>query len=317
MAGRVFTGVGFIGSRAGKYGGELIGFKEQLIGQIGIASECPEHKVGNTMTRRFLLFKPAGFGVVLAAILVATESTGLSQQSSAPPPPAEPATGVKLKAKSEEEEPPLKPSTNPQVQKLLGEAQDLQTRHRYFDALAKLDEAEKIESNDPNIYNIRGAIYLVPAIRDFDKAKEQFEKALALAPQALAPKFNLAELRFVKHEFAGAEAAFVQLAKEYPKLQLQVRHLVAFKQLVAQAKQDKLDEANATLKANFTFMDDTPAYYFAKASIAFQQKKEGEAREWIEKANAIFKPQETAAYLDALMEVRWIPNIMLPGAETK
>lgn len=240
-------------------------------------------------------------------------STSSAQQGGGPA-----ATGVPPKASPDAEvEPPLKSSANPEVQKLLAEAQDLQTRHRYFDSLAKLDEAEKLDPNDPNIYNIRGAIYLVPAIRDFDKAREQFEKALALEPRALAPKFNLAELLFVKHEFAGAEASFVQLAREFPKLQMPVRHLVAFKQLVAQAKQGKIDQANATLKANFTFMDDTPAYYFAKASLAFQQKKEGDAKEWIEKANSIFKPQENAPYLDALMEVRWVPNIMLPGVEPK
>lgn len=263
------------------------------------------------MTGNLFLIKPVGFGVMLAVL--GWNSTSFGQQGAKP---ASPGTAPEARP-DPTAEPPLKSSTNPEVQKLLAEAQDLQTRHRYFDSLAKLDEAEKLDPNDPNIYNIRGAIYLVPVIRDFNKAREQFERALALEPRALAPKFNLAELLFVKHEFAGAEAAFVNLAKEYPKLQMPVRHLVAFKQLVAQTKQDKIDEANRTLKANFTFMDDTPAYYFAKASLAFQQKKEGEAKEWIEKAGSIFKPQENAPYLDALMEVRWIPNIMLPGDAPK
>lgn len=210
------------------------------------------------------------------------------------------------------DQPPLKPTTNPEVQRLLGEAQDLQGRHRYFDALAKLDEAEKLAPNDANVFNIRGAIYLIPTVRDFDKSKEQFEKARALEPDALAPKFNLAELHFVKHVFAEAEAAFAALLKEYTKLQMSVRHLVAFKMLVSQAEQGKIDEANKTLNANFTFMDDTPAYYFSKAALAFVQKKEDEAKEWLEKANTIFKPGENSPYLDSLMETRHIPNIMIP-----
>jgi hypothetical protein len=37
----------------------------------------------------------------------------------------------------------------------------------------------------------------------------------------------------------------------------------------------------------------------------------------MEKANAIFKPQENAPYLDSLMEARLIPNIMLPPAAAK
>lgn len=209
----------------------------------------------------------------------------------------------------------MQPSTKPEVMKLLGEAQELQSRHRYFDALTKLDEAEKLAPNDPNIANTRGAIYLVPGMRDFDKARSEFERAQSLEPSALAPKFNLAELLFVKHDFAGSEAGFAKVLQEFPKLQMPVRHLVTYKLLIAQAKQGKLADAEAILKKAFTFMDDTPAYYFAKAAIAFQQEKGDQAREWIEKANVLFKGEVNAPYLDALMEVRWIPNIMLPPAD--
>lgn len=211
----------------------------------------------------------------------------------------------------------LPAAVSPELQKLLGEAQDLQGRHRYFDALAKLDQAERIAPKDPNVYNIRGAVYLVPAVREFDKAKENFEKALALEPSALAPRFNLAELVFVKHAFAEAEAAFSAVLKDYPKLQMPVRHLVAFKILVSQAMQAKVSEAEKTLKTHFTFMDDTPAYYFAKSTIAFANKNEKEGSDWLEKAKAIFKAPENAPYLDSMMEARLVPNIMLPPTEAK
>lgn len=217
----------------------------------------------------------------------------------------------------EKEPPPLQETRNPAVMKLLGEAQDLQSRHRYYDALSKLDEAAKLDDKDPNIPNIRGAIYLVPAVREFDKAEEEFRKALALQPDALAPKFNLAELLFVKHEFGKAEAAFAVLLTEFPKLMQQVRHLIVYKVLVSQAEQKQFDKAEKTLKDNFTFMDDTPAYYFSKAAIAFASGKEAEAKDWIEKATGIFKAAENSAYLDALMEVRHIPNIMLPPPQPK
>ena len=251
--------------------------------------------------------------LVCGAIWLGVASAGMTQEKvnvSASDPAA-------AKAGAKAEEPPVKPTTNPEVQKLLGEAQDLQSRHRYYDALAKLDEAEKLAPKDPNIFNIRGAIYLVPAVREFDKAKDQFEKASALEPTALAPKFNLAELQFVKHSFAEAEAAFAALLKEYTKLQMPVRHLVAFKILMSQAEQNKIDEANKTLKDYFTFMDDTPAYYFAKAALAFVQKKDDEAKEWLEKANVIFKSTDNAPYLDSLMETRHIPNIMFAPSEPK
>ncbi len=246
-------------------------------------------------------------GIVLSASCWIS-GTVLSQQPA--PPPAQPAGGAKSDAET-----PLRPSSNAAVIKLLGEAQDLQSRHRYFDALSKLEEAEKLEPRDPNIFNTRGAIYLVPGMRDFDKARSEFERAHAIDPSALAPRFNLAELLFVKHEFAESEAAFAKVLQEFPKLQMPVRHLVTYKLLITQVKQDKIAEAEATLKKAFTFMDDTPAYYFAKASIAFQQKNSELAREWIEKAAVLFKGEANAPYLDALMEVRWVPNIMLPPAD--
>ena len=70
-------------------------------------------------------------------------------------------------------------------------------------------------------------------------------------------------------------------------------------------------------RAVFTFMDDTPAYYFAKAALAFVQKKDDEAKEWLEKANVIFKSADNATYLDSLMETRHIPNIMFAPSEPK
>jgi tetratricopeptide (TPR) repeat protein len=247
---------------------------------------------------------------VVAALISAVVCSSSSAQSTPPTVP----TGEKA-AQSDATQLPSPP--NPELQKLLGEAQDLQGRHRYFDALAKLDEAERIAPKDANVFNIRGAIYLVPAVREFDKAEEQFKKALSIEAGALAPQFNLAELLFVKHSFPEAEAAFLKLLNDFPKIQMQVRHLIVFKALAAQTLQSKIKEAEATQKTYFTFMDDTPAYYFAKACLAFANKKEDEAKEWMEKANTIFKPQENAPYLDSLMEARLIPNIMLPPSAAK
>lgn len=250
---------------------------------------------------------------VLASLLIGGGAGIASAQTT--PPAAEPAQAPG--PDSAPEQPALARSSNPEVQKLLAEAQNLQGRHRYFDALAKLDEAEKLDPKDPNIPNVRGAIFLVPALRRFDEAKVEFEKALALDKGALAPRFNLAELVFVAQKFPEAESGFAAILKDYPKLPLQVRHLVTFKLFASKAKQDKLAEAEALLKEHFTFMDDSPAYYYAKAALAFQRKNEAEAQDWLTKASVIFKPAETAAYVDSLMEARWLPNIALPDGQGK
>ena len=62
-------------------------------------------------------------------------------------------------------------------------------------------------------------------------------------------------------------------------------------------------------------MDDTPAYYFSHAAMAFQKKDEAAAKDWMTRAAGIFKKEENSAYIDTLMEVRWVPNIGLPQTE--
>jgi len=197
------------------------------------------------------------------------------------------------------------------------EAQELQGRQRYVDALAKLDEAEELAPNLPDIYNMRGSIYLAPSLRDYTKAGEMFDKAEAMQPGQLAPRFNKAELLFVQHDWAAAGAAFHKILNDFPKTPMPVRHLIIFKRLICEVKQDQLDIAEKTLKDTFTFMDDTPAYYYSKAAIAFQKKDEAAAKDWLSRAEGIFKPVEISAYMDSFMEVRWLPNIGLPPMEKK
>ena len=204
---------------------------------------------------------------------------------------------------------------SPDAMRKLQEAQDLQQRQRFVDALTKLDELEATDPGLPDIYNMRGSIYLAPSLRDFDKATEMFDKAEALQPNSLAPRFNKAELLFVKHDWAAAGAAFQKLLADFPKIPMQVRHLAIYKRLVCEVKQDQILVAEKTLKDNFTFMDDTPAYYFSHAAMAFQKKDEAAAKDWMTRAAGIFKKEENSAYIDTLMEVRWVPNIGLPQTE--
>ncbi len=192
---------------------------------------------------------------------------------------------------------------------LIREAQVLQQRKRFLDSLTKLDEAEKIDPARAEIYNIRGAVYLSSQLRDFDKAREQFNKALEFEPDALPARFNLAEADFVQGHYAEGEKAFASVLEKFPKLPASVRHMVMFKQIVCQLKQDKLDAAGQLVKDNFTFMDDTPAYYFCKAVTALQQKDEKTGNQWLRKAQLIFKKDETNAYLDTLMESHYLTSL--------
>lgn len=195
------------------------------------------------------------------------------------------------------------------IASLLSEAQALQGRKRYVDAFAKLDEAEALAPSHAEVYNIRGAIYMAAPVRDLNKAREQFNKARTLKPEEMPPYFNLAEVEFVDGKWPECEKAFDGMLTRFPKLPTGVRHLITFKKLVAQVKQNKLEEAEKLLAASFTFMDDTPAYYFGKAAIAFQQKNEKEANDWLAKGQIIFKGDASSAYVDSMMEAHYVDSL--------
>ncbi len=198
-----------------------------------------------------------------------------------------------------------------EVRKLLTEARDMRIQHRYTDALAKLDAAEKLAPNIADIYALRGDIYLAPRRRDFDLALPQFQKAAELEPQSPLPKFNLAEYYFVKHEFDTALQAFTKLTTDYPKLPMVIRHLVHYKRALCELKLGHRTAADQIIADNFTFMDDTPAYYFSKSALAFESGNVAKANEWVQRGVGVFKGPACEPYYDAFKELRWVPDMDL------
>ncbi len=220
--------------------------------------------------------------------------------------PAAPAAKNDAKTKAEK------------ITALLQDAYGLQTRKRYLDALSKITEAEALDPKNPEVYNLRGSAYLAVQLRDLAQARANFEKARDLSPGAVPPLFNLAEVEFVAGNFDKSEKGFADLVTKFDRLPLSMRHMMQFKVLISQVKQGKKAEAEATMKNNFTFMDDTPAYYFAKALLALDAKNEREGNEWLTKGQIIFKKADTSAYVDSLMESHYIHSIDIPeGAGTE
>ena len=201
-----------------------------------------------------------------------------------------------------------------EVRKLLTEARDMRIKHQYTDALAKLDEAQKLAPQIADIYALRGDIYLAPRRRDFDLALPEFEKAAELQPDSPLPKFNLAEYYFVKHDFETALASFTKITKDYPKLPMVVRHLVHYKRALCELKLGHKAAADQIVADNFTFMDDTPAYYFSKAAVAFELGDSPKANEWVQRGVAVFKGPACAPYYDAFKELRWVADMDLGTA---
>jgi tetratricopeptide (TPR) repeat protein len=201
------------------------------------------------------------------------------------------------------------------VKELLVEANDLQGRKRLVDALSKVSEAMQLAPENPETYNVRGSIYLSAQLRDFDKARADFNKAQELAPGAIPPMFNLAELNFVAGKFADSEKGFEALMPHFDRLPVSMRHLLRFKIFICKVKQKQRTEAEAYLKEHFTFLDDTPAYYFAKAVLAKEDKNDRATNEWLAKAQVIFKKPDNEPFLDSMLETQYIHSVDIPAVD--
>ena len=225
----------------------------------------------------------------------------MAQQN--PQAPAAPSAAAQLG------DPQLSEADQEKLVKIFQEVQEMRRQNRYTDAIAKLDEAEKVSPKNGLVFTMRGDVYLAPRRRDFDLAKEQFTKAKELDPNNPGPVFNLAELEFARHDFPAAAAAFRKLVTDFPKLPQVIRHLAISRVVICEARQKKFDEAEKIIKESFTFMDDTPAYYMSNAAISFSKKDEKMAQEWMLRATSIFKEQQIGPYIDAFKEMRWLPDV--------
>lgn len=213
-------------------------------------------------------------------------------------------------APSAEVSPPSAPSSDAEKFPLLIlEAQQLHNEQRYHEAFQKLNEAEKIQPDSPLISNIRGSLYT--ALRDFDKAYEFFKKSGEQSPNAFEPKFNLAEIDFVRQNYASSEKQFQNLLDNYPKIRQEVRHLTLFKIVICKLMQNTNADVQDIVK-RFTFLDDTPAYYYCHAAIDFAKGKKDEAQNWLLRASQIYTPEQNMPYLDSMIEARWVPSIAVP-----
>ena len=226
----------------------------------------------------------------------------LAAAQDTPPPAASPAAAELGDAQ-------LSEADQQKLVKIFQDVQEMRKQNRFTDAIAKLDEAEKISPKNGLIFTMRGDIHLAPRRRDFDLAKEQFLKAKELDPQNAGPAFNLAELEFARHDFPNAAAAFRKLVADFPKLPQVIRHLAISRIVICEARQKKFDEAEKLIKEHFTFMDDTPAYYMSNAAISFSKKDEKMAQEWMLRATSIFKEHQIGPYIDAFKEMRWLPDV--------
>lgn len=201
--------------------------------------------------------------------------------------------------------------------KHLNEANRLFQQKRIFETLEQLQKAEIIFNESPEIFNLRGSCYV--EMRAFDRALEDFNKALTLSEANPSIRFNIAEVYFVTREWQKALEVFEKVLKDLPSQSVALGRLIEFKILLCKNKLGKKDEV-LILSEKYDFLDDSPYYYYAKAALEYEANNLVKAEEWIATANRIFQdPNILAPWQDTLVEYGYIKSFYggdgLPDAQ--
>ena len=184
------------------------------------------------------------------------------------------------------------------------------TAYRAFDA-GKFPEALKqldaIDARQPDLAaskNLRGVILMRQG--NYDQAEAALTEAARIDPKFWNARFNMAEIPFLKKDWAEARKRFEQLLSTgQSDLAKEASQLIQYKILLTYLMEGKSNMVDSIL-AKLELSPDTPAVDYVKAAVALQQKNEKEAKDWISAAEKNYSPQLNKLFVESLYEVGWM-----------
>jgi Flp pilus assembly protein TadD len=181
---------------------------------------------------------------------------------------------------------------------------------RQFDANnfpQALKELDAIDARQPDLAaskNLRGVILMRQGV--YDKAEAALLEAARLDPKFWNARFNLAEIPFLKKDWAGARSRFEELlSSSESDLASEASQLIQYKILLTYLLEGK-DNMVDSILAKLELSRDTPAVDYVKAAVALQHKNQKEAKDWMTVAEKNFSPQLNKLFAESLYEVGWL-----------
>jgi tetratricopeptide (TPR) repeat protein len=172
------------------------------------------------------------------------------------------------------------------------------------EALKQLDAIDARQPDLAESQNLRGVIYMRQGI--YDKAEAALREALRIDSKFWNARFNLAEIPFLRKDWAEARTRFQELlSSNASELQGEATQLIQYKILLTYLLEGKENMVDSIL-AKFELSPDTPAVHYANAAIALQQKNTKDARDWMSQAEKNFSPQLNKLFAESLYEVGWL-----------
>ncbi len=171
-------------------------------------------------------------------------------------------------------------------------------------ALQELDAIDARQPGLAEVQNLRGVVAMEQG--EYDQAEAEFRKALGIDPKLLHAAFNLADIPFLKKDWAQARARFEALLKRVPgELRETIVPLIEYKILLTVLFQNKEEEIGAIL-SKLKGWNGSPAFAYAEAAIALYRHKQKESSEWMAAAEKDFSAQENKLFLESFYEVGWL-----------
>src|SRR6202521_1697310 len=176
--------------------------------------------------------------------------------------------------------------------------------NNFPEALKQLDAIDVRQPDLAESQNLRGVILMREGI--YDKAEAALHEALRIDPKFWNARFNLAEIPFLKKDWAEARNRFQDLlSNNISELQGEAAQLIQYKILLTYLLENKENMVDSIL-AKFELSPNTPAVHYANAAIALQHKNGKEAKDWMVEAEKNFSPQLNKLFAESLYEVGWL-----------
>src|SRR5437868_7151261 len=174
----------------------------------------------------------------------------------------------------------------------------------FSEALKQLDGIDARQPDLAESQNLRGVIMMREGI--YDKAEAALNEALRIDPKFWNARFNLAEIPFLRKDWAQARERFQGLlSSNASELQGEATQLIQYKILLTYLLENKENMVDSLL-AKFELSPDTPAVHYANAAIALQQNKSQDAKNWMSQAEKNFSAPLNKLFAESLYEIGWL-----------
>src|SRR3989442_3166022 len=175
---------------------------------------------------------------------------------------------------------------------------------KFSEALKQLDAIDARQPDLAASKNLRGVILMRQG--KYDEAETALQEAARIDPKFWNARFNLAEIPFLKKDWAEARKRFEQLLSTGASdLAKEASQLIQYKILLTYLQEGNRNMVDSIL-AKLELSPDTPAVDYVKAAVALQQKNQKEAKDWITAAEKNFSPQLNKLFAESLYEVGWL-----------